>query len=284
MPTLWTDLFGLPFRQTYYDAGGVRTRVLEAGQGPRALVFLHGSGGHAEAYVRNIGAHAEHLRVLSVDMLGHGLTGKPDRPYQIHDYVEHLRALLDAAGIERAHLSGESLGGWVAARFAALHPDRVDRLVLNTAGGLSSDPGVMERFRELSLAAVREPDRDTVRRRLEFLMYDPAGVTDDLVETRFQIYRQPGFARAMENILCLQIMSVRQANLLGETELAGIAAPTLVVWTTHDPTAPVTVGRRFADLIPDARLVVMDECGHWPQFEKPEDFNRFSLDHLTGTA
>lgn len=280
MATLWAEVAGVPLTQRYYNAGGVQTRVLELGDAEEAIIFLHGSGGHAEAYVRNLRAHAEHYRVLSVDMLGHGFTDKPDKPYEIVEYVNHLNDLLDAAGIDAAHLSGESLGGWVAARFAAVHPDRTRSLLLNTAGGVVSYPEVMERVRTLSLAAVREASPEAVRKRLEFLMADPTRVTDDLVETRFAIYTQPGFLRAMENILCVQYPGVRDRNLLTAEELSRITAPTLVLWTTHDPTGPVEVGRKLADSIPGARFVVMDDCGHWPQFEDAETFNRLSLEHL----
>ncbi len=156
--SVWSDLQGVAFSQGYLDAGGVRTRYLHAGDpGNPALVFLHGSGGHAEAYVRNLEAHAEHFSTWSIDMLGHGYTDKPGHPLEIAHYVEHLVAFLDAIGAERAHISGESLGGWVAARVAVDHPDRVDRLVLNTAGGSQADPEVMKRIITLSMAAAEDP-------------------------------------------------------------------------------------------------------------------------------
>jgi len=124
--------------------GGVRTRYLHAGDpGKPALVLLHGSGGHAEAYVRNLDAHAEHFSTWSIDMLGHGYTDKPGHPLEVRHYVDHLMAFLYAIGADRAHISGESLGGWVAARAAVDHPDRIERLVLNTAGGSQADPEVM---------------------------------------------------------------------------------------------------------------------------------------------
>src|ERR1700722_15306676 len=125
--SIWADLLGVDLQQRFVDAGGVRTRVLEAGDGP-ALVMIHGTGGHLEAYARNVRVLSEHFRVVLYDMIGHGYTDKPDRPYTIDVMSDHLVATLDALGIERAHLSGESIGGWVAARSAAHHPDRVGRL------------------------------------------------------------------------------------------------------------------------------------------------------------
>src|SRR5437588_13055498 len=109
-------MLGVAFSQRFYDANGVRTRVLEAGD-PKAppLVFLHGVNGHAEAYVRNIGPHADDFHVLAVDMIGHGLSDKPvDRDYAIGTYVTHLLDLFDTLDFDRVNLSGESLGGWVS--------------------------------------------------------------------------------------------------------------------------------------------------------------------------
>lgn len=278
--SLWPELANGSFKLHFVDAGGVRTRCLEAGEGRETLVFLHGSGGHLEAYVRNVLAHAERYKVYVIDMLGHGYTGKPDRPYQMDDYVGHLVAFLDAMGIERAHLSGESLGGWVAGWLAARQPQRVNKLVLNTAGGLTANAEVMERLKTLSMNAVRSPDREAVRRRLEWLMHDKSHVSDDLVEMRYRIYTQPGFVRAMENIMALQDMEIRRRNMFSDDMLRSIRAKTLVVWTDHDPTGAIEVGERFARTIPDARLVVMKGCGHWPQFEDAATFNRLHLEFL----
>ncbi len=280
---LWTDLAAGAFSLGYVDADGVRTRCLSAGPADAPpLVLLHGSGGHLETYQRNILPHAAHFRVYAIDMLGHGFTDKPDRDYEIDGYVDHLLDVCDALGLGAIHVSGESLGGWVAARLAIRNPERVRKLVLNTAGGLTANPEVMERLKALSMAAVREPDPAFVRKRLEWLMADPATVTDDLVETRYRIYSQPGMERAMAHIMCLQDMEIRRRNMLTEEQLGTIQAPTLVLWTTHDPTGKVTVGETFARAIPGARLEVMRGCGHWPQFEDPETFNRIHLDFLRG--
>jgi len=279
--SLWSAIAGGEVKLHHIDVKGVRTRVLESGSGP-VLILLHGVSGHLEAYQRNILAHAEHFRVLAIDMLGHGFTDKPAGNYEIIDYVEHLRDLVDVLGVGKVHLSGESLGGWVAARFAALYPAYVDRLVLNTAGGMIADPKVMERLRTLSLNAVRSPDREATRKRLEFLMLDPSIVTEDLVEARFACFRQPGMVEAMERIMCLQDMDVRQRNMLTPEELGRIQAQTLVLWTTHDPTASVEVGQRLADLVPNSQFLVMENCGHWPQYEDAETFNRVHIDFLKG--
>jgi 2-hydroxy-6-oxonona-2,4-dienedioate hydrolase len=284
-PTMWSHLIGLPFTQGYVHAGGVRTRYLRAGpQGAPTLLLLHGTTGHVETYARNIAAHAQEFDVLAIDMLGHGFTAKPDVPHEVADYVKHVVAVLDALGLQRVHVSGQSLGGWVAGRLAIDHPERLGRLCLNTAGGAHSDPRAMGAILEKTLAAVTNPTHQAVRQRLEFLMHDPASVSDELVATRQAIYRIPGMVEATRRILCLQDPVIRDRNLIPDAQWRRIAAPTLVVWTTHDPTAPVEVGRRIASLVPDSRFELMENCAHWPQWENPEHFNRIHLAFLRGDA
>jgi 2-hydroxy-6-oxonona-2,4-dienedioate hydrolase len=281
--SFWTDLRAGSFGQGYLTAGGIRTRYLHAGErGKPPLILIHGTGGHAEAYTRNLIAHGEHFDTYAIDLVGHGWSDKPLAPYEIGVYVQHLRAVLDTLGFARAHLSGESLGGWVAARFALEYPDRVNRLVLNTTGGATLDLAVMERIKTLSTAAVENPTWDTIKARLEWLMADPAVVTDDLIACRQAIYAQPAMRAAMPHILCLQEPDIRRRNNLTDADWAAIRAPTLVLWTDKDPTAAVSVGQRIANLIPNSRFEVMQRCGHWPQFEDAPRFNDLHIGFLNG--
>lgn len=283
--SIWSDLQGVPFSQGYLDVGGVRTRYLHAGEtGKPVLILLHGSGGHAEAYIRNLESHAEHFDTWSIDMLGHGYTDKPGHPLEIPHYVDHLLAVADTIGAPTFSLSGESLGGWVASRAAADHPDRITRLVLNTAGGSQADPEVMKRIITLSMAAVEDPAWETVQARIKWLMADKSKDYDDIVASRQRIYRQPGFVAAMRDIMALQDPEIRARNLMGPGEYGAITAPTLVLWTSDDPTADVSEGQRIASMIPGARFEVMAGCGHWPQYEDPKTFNRLHLDFLLGRS
>lgn len=284
---LWPEIAAGTIRLGYVQAGPVRTRYIEAGDGTasEAVVFIPGTGGHLEAFTRNILPHADQWRTIALDMVGHGYSDKPDHDYEIRHYVQHLLDFIDALGLTRIHVHGESLGGWIAAQFAIDHPDRVASLTLNTAGGLNTDPKVMERVYTVTMKAVAEASYDTVRARLEWLMNDPARVTEDLIELRLAIYTQPGFLQAMEHILCLQNMDIRMRNVLTDESLSHISAPTLVIWTDHDPTAPVATGQRFVAAIPNAHpLIVMEDCAHWPQWEKADEFNALHLDFLRNHA
>lgn len=277
----WVALGNVEHTVGYLQVGPWRTRVLQAGVAhPDVLVLMSGVGGHLEAYTHNIGAFAEQYHVVAYDFPGHGYTSLAAADLELPDYVEHLRQLLDALGIERAHLNGESLGGWVAVKFAAAHPERTRKLVLNTPGGTMATPEVMNRIRTLTQAAADDPSPERIRARLEWLMADPATVTDELVEIRRTIYAQPGFAESMRRIMCLQDPEIRRRNMVTDADLAAVPGPAMVVWTSNDPSGPAAAGMSMAERIPGGRFQYLTGAGHWPQWEQRTQFNQLVLDFL----
>lgn len=279
--TIWTDLTGTAFELSYAPVGGTPTRVLRAGAADaEPVIMLHGTSGHLEAFVRNIPAFAEGFGVHALDMLGHGYTDNPGGDLRIPRYVQHVLDYLDSRGIERAHFVGESLGGWVAARLAADHPDRIARLVLVAPGGSVANPQVMERIRTSTAAAVASDDISLTRQRLELLMHDSANVSDELVDVRHGIYHRPEFVAGINELLCLQQMENRSEDLLTEEQMARIAAQTLIVWGAQNPFGDVPEADRMQKSIPGSRLEVFAECGHWPQHEHAARFNELALEFL----
>jgi 2-hydroxy-6-oxonona-2,4-dienedioate hydrolase len=181
-------------------------------------------------------------------------------------------------------VSGESLGGWVAAWAAAHFTDRVNRLILNTPGNILNKPEVMQKVKDSSLAAVRNPTYESVQARLEWLFHNPGFVTEELVELRRHIYTQPGFERAMENIVALQDWEIREPFAWSAEWCGRISAPTLLLWTDHDPTGGLDEAELLKQWIEGSELVVIAGAGHWPQWEKPDEFNQLHIDFLGGTA
>lgn len=282
----WIDLAETSFSQGFLDAGGHRTRYLRAGDpdNPRKLLLLHGITGHAEAYTRNLKSHGEHFDVFAFDFIGHGYSAKPEHPLEIHHYIQHVLGVMDALGAEKYFMSGESLGGWTTAKFAQTHPERVERIVLNTMGGTMANPEVMQRLYTLSMEAAENPSWERVKARLEWLMADPAMVTPDLIRVRQRIFEQPEWKMACQMNMALQDPETRRRNMLTDDDLRAISVPSLVLWTTKDPSGPVDEARRIAGLIPNAELAVIEEAGHWPQYEKTDEFNRIQLEFLLRDA
>ena len=281
--TLWNALLGAEVR--YYDAGGVRTRSIQCGSGT-PLIMLHGVGGHAEAFARNVVPLSEHFDARAVDYYGHGLTGIGSEPFSKDAYVNHLIAFMDAAEIERAHLVGESLGGWIAAWMAIDHPERVGKLVYTVGAHLSvpideqteriTNAGLNELLR-LTKQFVKEPTRDNVYARLRWLFHKPdRDITEELVDLRWMLYQRtldkPSPAASIES----------KADLLTPENLARISVPTLFLWTDHNPSQQVATARTAMSYVPNADWSLIEDAGHWPQWEHPEAFNRIVTDFLSG--
>lgn len=280
--SIWSELSNLDYQHTFVDAGGVRTRAVQAG--PRDgehVVFLHGTSGHLEAFVRNLPAHAQRYRCHAIDMLGHGYTDKPDFPYEIPRYVEHLLAYLDAVGAERAHLVGESLGGWVASWTASEHPERVASLQLLCMGGTKVNPEVMQRLKSSTTAAAMEPDRELTKQRLQLLWaaWDEE-LGEELTDVRYAIYHRPDFQKNLHNLLSLQEFETRERNLLRADRMGRISAPTLIVWGNKNPFGEIPEATAINEAIHGSRLEVFPETGHWPQHEQAERYNALSLEFL----
>ena len=269
--SVWGELADVDHQLRHVDVGGIRTRVLQAGAGPD-LVLLHGTGGHLEAYARDVAGLARSFRVTLYDMVGHGWSDLPDVPYTVDVLSDHLLGVMDALGITRAHLSGESLGGWVVAWTAAHHPERVERVVLNTPGNIANKPEVMARLRASTTTAVTDPSDTNVRRRVEWLFHDKDMVTDELVNLRRSVYSRPGFVGAIANTLVLQDPATRARFSWDPSWVSRVAAPTLLLWTDHDPTGGLDEAEMLLGWLPDARLHVITGAGHWPQWEKPGEF------------
>jgi 2-hydroxy-6-oxonona-2,4-dienedioate hydrolase len=286
-PSIWLSLADTEYHHRFYDAGGVRTRVLEAGEG-ELLLLLHGTGGHLETYHRNVAALAKHFRVAAIDMLGHGFTARPDGiDYNLDDYADHILALADAMGARRLAVSGESLGAMVAAWTALRAPDRVTKVVLNTGTLVRPGPEGLEQLADLEgrtadLAA--ELTREKVRRRLEWLVLDPASMTDEIVDCRLRIYAQPGMLGSVQKIMGTVLSMIRGTyprDYFQPRVLSGIRCPAMVLWTEHNPGQGLREAEATIKQLPGAEYHVLRNCAHWPQFENPEEFNKLHIDFLT---
>ena len=285
MNTLWVDMLGAQCR--IYEGAKYRTRALEAGTG-EPLILLHGIGGHAETFGRNVVRLGQHFHVYAIDLLWHGFSSKPvlDDFETIPRFVDHILDFMDAAGIERAHIEGESLGGWIAMRLALWHPERVNRLILNTTAGWPIDgkPSLPPGLAERSMKGIANPDRDNIRNRMEWLVADPSRMTEELVEIRYRIWSEPETRLALENLFRAHLVdgTPKVKYDVQPDEIGRIGAPTMVLWTDHNPGDGPEVGRDIADHIPGSAFAVIEDSGHWPQFEKPEEHDRLVTEFLLG--
>jgi len=246
---------------------GQSIRYIEAGQGP-AVILLHGLGGVKEMWMGSLAALSNGHHVYALDQVGFGHSDKPFVEYKIPTWVDFLYGFLQAENIRQATLVGNSLGGWIALEFTAQHPQMVEKLVLVDAAGLAWG----------SAAPVVDLNPSSIagwRTLLEALFYDKKMVTDQLVLQVFTDHLRNNDGYTIERTLA----GFAQPQF-EDDKLQSIHAPTLVVWGRQDELIAVARGEKFRDGIRGAKLVVLDECGHLPEIEKPDEFNRAVLDFL----
>ena len=269
---------GIALQPRTIDAGGIETSYLEAGAG-EPVVMLHGSGPGVSAtanWQHNIGTLSQRFRVLAPDIVGFGGTDRPnDVVYSLRAWTDHIWAFLDAHGIEKTAIVGNSLGGRIALQMATDSSDRIAKMVLMGA------PGVGMTLTD-GLAALRayEPSHDAMRDLLRnYFAVDPAMITDELVAIRYEASIADG---AYEAYRAMFLDPRHAGSELGitEDEVRAIATPTLLVHGREDRVVPVQVSITMLGLLPNADLHVFSACGHWTQIERADEFSALVSDYL----
>lgn len=283
--SLWLDFVGCEIRFVDTPTYG-RIRIAEAGpKDAPAILFQHGIGGHLEAYCKNLVALSDEFRCIAFDYVGHALSHRKAMEYTPPVLAAQVVELLDALEIERAHLSGESLGGWVSGFLSVQHPQRVDRVMLNTGAGIPivSEKGradmqdLMERSKKAAGAA---PTFEAVKHRIAWLIHPKNHhlVTDELVNLRLRYYLMP---EGREVTPMVNRMLPRHDEFL--VPLEQMRHETLLLWTRDNPIHDLEAAHAAAKRIPKARLYVMEADGaHWPQYEAPDEFNRVARAFFAG--
>ncbi len=283
LPSIWLQLFSAPHRLHWVNAGGLNTRVFEAGAATAPpVLLLHGTAGSLENFCANIAAYAQHFRVIAIDLLGCGLTDKPEHDYLIQDYAEHVRQVLDALGIARTAVVGVSLGSWVGAALALAHPGRVSGLVMVAPAGIVTDAAEEARFaegvRKRRAAAAADPTWESVSAAMKGLVLDPSTLADDLVAIRLAIYQQPSMKAAMPRLLAFTL----GGQALTEAQWRSLTLPIQVVAAVDAPNMFLGNAYAIAKLAPNVEVVEIKGCDHWAQYEQPEAFNAASIRFLQG--
>ncbi|MCW2816061.1 MAG: 2,6-dioxo-6-phenylhexa-3-enoate hydrolase [Nocardioides sp.] len=263
---------------TYVDVNGTSTHYHDAGEGT-PVVLLHGSGPGASAWANwqhAIPALSQHHRVLALDSVGFGHTERPDDVrYSLRTWTDHVWGFLDAMGLDRVSLIGNSLGGRISMQMAEDDQSRLDKVVLMGA------PGVGMTLTE-GLKALRsyEPSLDNMRHLLRtYFAVDPSLISDELVRIRYEASAAPGAHEAYH----LMFFSPDHAGgelAITEEQVRAVTRPVLLVHGREDAIVPAEVSWRMLHLLPDADLHVFARCGHWTQIERADEFNRVVAEFL----
>jgi 2-hydroxy-6-oxonona-2,4-dienedioate hydrolase len=280
--SFWTDLFGRSFTIGYVDAGGIRTRYIEAGDpGNPTVVMLHGIGGSLELFTPNIGPLSEHFHVLALDMVGFGLTDKVDHDLEISHYVEHLEAFLAAKEITKVMVFAVSLGAWVSVAFARRHPADVERMVLIAPAGTIAPPEKAARFSQVQAQeTVDNPSWERLNLTLDHLVFDASSKLPDALAVRRAISLEPGMPDSTRRIMSLLDPDAIQRNMIPESAWRGLAAPVLLVECPDTVDLSFHLIQQVRELIPHCEVLSVPRTAHWPHFEDPETVNPVAIRFL----
>ena len=264
---------------TSVEANGIRIAYDRRGQGP-SLVMIAGVGYGGWGFHRQVPDFATHFDSVTFDNRGVGASDKPDEPYSIELFARDTLGLMDALGIERAHVLGVSQGGMTALQMALDAPERIDKLVLcaTTHGGPHVVYPDMEVIQFLAHRSGTPEERFQKGFELAFSEAFLASDAPELegIRERLLANRQPDYA--------YQRQAMAPISFNAEPRLDEIEQPTLVTSGSADRVVPCENGERLAQKLPNARLEILDGAGHLCFVEQPETFNRTVIDFLKGAS
>lgn len=251
-------------------AGGIATNYHDAGSGP-AVLLIHGSGPGVSAWANWRGVLPElasDRRVLAPDVVGFGYTQRPDAfAFTQESWVEHLVSFLDALGLERVSVVGNSFGGALGLWLATRRPDRVDRLVLMGSAGIRFPitPG-------LEAVWGYEPSVENMAELLKIFAFDHSLLGPDLAQLRHRASVRPGVHESYAAMFPAPRQNGVDALALPEDALRELPHETLIVHGREDKVIPLSSSLRLHELIPRSQLHVFGRCGHWTQIERRDAF------------
>jgi len=252
------------------SVGGIGVHTWIGGQGDPLLV-LHGAGGN-RGWTRWLAQVAERHTVWAPTHPGFGVSGDADWMDGIDDLARFHLWFIDAAGLGRPHLLGHSIGGWAAAEMATMSPGSIGRLVLVAPVGLKPETGEI-----LDVFYYSPPQL------LTMTVHDPKTVPE-----WDELYGRPPTPAQIELATRNREMAARLTwkpymhNPRLASFLPRVTNPTLIVWGREDRIVPVECGEQYRRLLPNAKLTVLERCGHLPPVEQPDAFARLVLDFLRG--
>ena len=268
-------------------AAGRDIFVIEVGEGP-PLLMLHGGGPGATGmsnFSRNIPTLADRFRVIAPDMPGYGRSSKGlDRKDPFGELARAMLGLLDALGVEKAHLLGNSLGGSCALRLALEAPERADRLVLLGPGGIDTSrrPPTEGLLHLLDYYSGEGPTREKFEQFLrKDLVFDGAALPDALIATRYAASSDPEVVANPPLVRPKDLSDARALDLTLDPRLSGLQTPTLVLWGVEDRVNPASGGRSLQERMPNCDLYLFSRTGHWVQWERAAQFNAATIAFLS---
>lgn len=260
--------------QKFLEIDGHRIRYLESGSSKNTLVLIHGLGASAERWDQVIPLFEDNFRVIVPDLIGFGYSDKPTVDYTPDFFSDFLEKFFSAAKITLPNVIGSSLGGQIAAEYAASHSDDLEKLILVSPAGLmkKSTPAL-----DAYIMAALYPNESSAKNAFEMMEGSGIDAHPELIDGFVERMQLPNAKLAfMSTVLGLK----NSASIT--PKLQSILTPTLIIWGGNDPVIPINYADDFVSAIQDCRFFRMDGCGHTPYVQNPYLFTSKVLEFLNG--
>ena len=242
------------------------------------FVLIHGTFASLHAFDDWAKILKKKYRVIRMDLPGFGITGpNPHAKYSIEKYAEFISVFISELGIEKCHLAGNSLGGWLAWEFALQHQEKVEKLILIDAAGYINDKNLPLPFVIAQTPVLRNVFNyvplAVVRRFVRQVFYDQSKVTDQLVQRYFDLFHREGNKEAF--------VKIANSYFVQNTHsLFQLKVPTLVLWGEKDNWLSVDQSERFVHDLPNAKRIIYENVGHVPMEEIPDETAKDVIEFL----
>ena len=260
-------------------AAGIRTNYHDSGGAGAPVLLIHGSGPGVSAWANwrlVMPALAQQARVIAPDMVGFGYTERPQGfVYSMDAWVRQAVGLLDALGIERTDLVGNSFGGGLSLALAIAHPERVRRLVLMGSAGVS-----FPLTEGLDAVWGYTPSVENMRAIMDYFAFDQGLMSDDLARLRFEASIRPGFQESFAAMFPAPRQRWIEALASAEADIRALPHQALVIHGREDRVIPLATSLTLSSWIQRSQLHVYGQCGHWTQIEHAARFARLVGDFL----
>ena len=262
--------------ECWVNLDGIKVRFLESGKGNnRHILFIHGLGSAADRWMKIPDTLSSEFHSMAIDLPGFGESEKPAKvDYTIDQFRKFIISFLKETSIENEPtiLVGHSLGGYIASEITIQNPNHVHQLVLIDSSGMLNQPTpILDEY----LEAAMNPTKDNVRKAFEKMVADPTRIPSQLVDGFIRRINMPNAKHAFESTLANSA-----TTQIGLDRLRQIKIPTLILWGIHDKVIPLEHSKFFKETISDSKLEVIDDAGHAPFAEKPDQVSKILKNFL----
>lgn len=261
----------------FIDIGENRIRYFEEGEG-ETVIMIHGLGQAMYTFRHNIHIISEYCHVITIDLIGHGHSSKPECNYEINDFSQLIVDFMDAMGIENASLLGFSTGAVIALDVAIKHPEYVNKLILLSPGGMTkSYPGYIKKLTTPIISDIIFTffNKNMVKSVLEQAYYDPTLVKKDVIRHYHKVLSDK------ENLDAFMISLSNWNDEEIAYSLSEVIAPAFIFWGENDTWHPIEMLEIYEEALGDVYSATFAECGHMLHEERADEFNKKVIEILT---